>query len=129
MFIVRWPSGVTSTRQRPLAGPSFANCVEKSTLAARISWAKAVPASSAFNLPMKAALQPRLAVPMTVLAAEPSGYDGYRTHGLIERLGARLVDQHHAALVQALGGEKIIIGPADNVDNGVTKTKHIEPVR
>src|SRR5208283_1320657 len=63
------------------------------------------------------------------IGGRPSGYDGYRTHGLIESLGARLVDQHHAALVQALGGEKIIIGPADNVDNGVTKTKHIEPVR
>ena len=40
---------------------------------------------------------------------------------LIEGLGARLVDQRHRALAQSLGGKEIIIGHADNIDNGVAK--------
>ncbi len=71
VFIVRWPSGVTSTKQRAVAGPSGAWGIGKSTPARRMSSVKRSPRWSSLTLPTKAARQPKLAAPITVLAAEP----------------------------------------------------------
>ena len=71
VFIVRWPSGVTMMRQRAVAGPSVACAIGKSTPARWMSVVKRPPSASSRTLPMKQAEQPKLAAPITVLAAEP----------------------------------------------------------
>ena len=41
-------------------------------------------------------------------------------------LGLLLVDQHHAALGQLVGGEEGVVGVADDVDDGVADAQHVE---
>ena len=70
--MVRWPSGVTSTRQRPVGSPPLAaGGVEKVTPAVRMSWPKTSPNWSLDVLPMKPARPPNEAMPTMVLATEP----------------------------------------------------------
>ena len=46
------------------------------------------------------------------------GFDR-RTHVRVERLGPRLVDQHHRALGDAVPGEERIVGGGDDIDDGI----------
>ena len=48
-----------------------------------------------------------------------------RPHGVIDRRGARLIDQRHAAFVHALRGQKIVLGAGDDVDNGVADAENV----
>ena len=70
--MVRWPSGVTSTRQRPVGSLPFAAAgVVNVTPAVRMSWPKIWPNWSSAVLPMKPAWPPNEATPTMVLAPEP----------------------------------------------------------
>ena len=69
--MVRWPSGVTRMKQRPVVGPLVAWATGKSTPAACTPSAKRSPSLSFFTRPMNEAEQPKLAAPITVFAAEP----------------------------------------------------------
>ena len=54
-----------------------------------------------------------------------AGHFGRRTHVGIDRCGARLVDQRHAALGHAVRGEKALIGLHQNVENRIADPEHI----
>jgi hypothetical protein len=71
VLIVRWASGVTSTRQWAVAGPDLAAGVVYVTPVALRSWVKIAPISSSRTFPMKAARPPSEATPVAVLAADP----------------------------------------------------------
>ena len=60
-----------------------------------------------------------------VLAAEPPELFDRRTHGVVDRLGARLVDQGHAALVHVLLDEEIVVGARDDVDDGIADAENV----
>ena len=60
-----------------------------------------------------------------VLAAEPPEILHRRAHRLVDRLGARLVDQRHAALVHALLDEEIVLGAGDHIDDGVADAENV----
>ena len=49
--MVRWASGVTTMRQRPVGGPSVAGADRNTTPLARRSWAKTVPSWSSKTRP------------------------------------------------------------------------------
>ena len=51
-------------------------------------------------------------------------FDG-RAHGVIDRLGARLVDQRHAAFVHALLEQKVVLGAGDHVNNGIADAENV----
>ncbi len=48
-----------------------------------------------------------------------------RTHGVVDRLGARLVDQRHAAFAHFLLHEEVVLGAGDHVDDGVADTEDV----
>jgi hypothetical protein len=48
-----------------------------------------------------------------------------RTHGFIEAEGARLVDQHHAALVQIFAAEKVDVRAGDDVYDRIAEAQNI----
>ena len=48
-----------------------------------------------------------------------------RTHRAIDRFRPLLVDQHHRALGHRMGGEKVLLGAGDDVDNGVADAKNV----
>ena len=69
--MVRWPSGVTLIRQRPVGVASCIQPPAKRAPMASMSWAKTSPNWSRPSLPMCTARPPKLATPATVLPAEP----------------------------------------------------------
>ena len=71
VFIVRWASGVTTTRQWPVPAPEPPGGVTNSTPVARMSWVKTSPSWSPATLPTKPARPPSDATPVAVLAADP----------------------------------------------------------
>ena len=48
-----------------------------------------------------------------------------RAHGLIEAEGARLVDQHHAALVEVFAAEKIIFRAGDHIHDRIAQAQNV----
>ena len=48
-----------------------------------------------------------------------------RAHGVIDRLGTRLVDQRHRAFVHALLEQKIFFGAGDHIDNRIADAENV----
>src|SRR5512132_3208490 len=69
--MVRWASGVTTMRLRPVGGPSVARALTKVTPMAVRSWANTWPSWSSATRPMYPARPPKLATPTVLLATEP----------------------------------------------------------
>ena len=74
---------------------------------------------------MKAVRAPKPATPTMVLAPEPPRHLGRRAHVLIDRGGAGLVDQRHAALGHAVAGEKALIGLHQHVENRIADPENV----
>ena len=71
VLIVRWASGVTRIRHRPVGGGPGITGVSNRTPSERMSWAKIAPSWSSATWPTNAALRPSAAAPAMLLAAEP----------------------------------------------------------
>ena len=50
---------------------------------------------------------------------------GGGSHVGIDRGGAGLVDQRHAAFGHAVGGEKALVGPHQNIENRIADPEHV----
>ena len=48
-----------------------------------------------------------------------------RTHGVVDRLRARLVDQRHRAFVHALFEQKIFLGAGDHIDDRIADAENV----
>jgi hypothetical protein len=55
-----------------------------------------------------------------------SGYLDRRTHGVIDRLRPPLIDQRHAAFAHAMRQQKVVVGPGQDIDDGVADAKDVE---
>ena len=53
------------------------------------------------------------------------GHFGGRAHVAVDRRGARLVDQRHAALGHAVAAEKALIGLHQHVENRIADPEHV----
>ena len=60
-----------------------------------------------------------------VLAAGAAGHLGGRAHALVDRSGAGLVDQRHAALGHAVAGEKALVGLHQHVENRIADPENV----
>jgi len=60
-----------------------------------------------------------------VLAAEPPGHFGRRTHIPVDRAGPGLVDQRHAAFGHAVSAQKALIGPHQHVENRIADPENV----
>ena len=54
-----------------------------------------------------------------------AGHFGGRAHVLVDRGGARLVDQRHAALGHAVAGEKTLVGLHQHVENRIADPENV----
>lgn len=68
---MRWPSGVTKIRQRPVVGAPVRAATSKRMPAAWMSCANTSPSWSSATWPMKAQRLPSAAMPAIVFAADP----------------------------------------------------------
>ena len=64
-------------------------------------------------------------MPTMVLAAEPPDISTAGAHVPVNRRGAGLVDQRHAALGHAVGGEKTVVGLHQYVENRVADPENV----
>ena len=54
-----------------------------------------------------------------------AGAFGRRTHGLVDRLRAILVDQRHAALLHVLLDQEIVLGAGNDIDDGIADSENV----
>ena len=54
-----------------------------------------------------------------------TGHLGRRTHVAVDRCGARLVDQGHAALGHAVAAKKLLVGLHQHVENRVADRQNV----
>ena len=60
------------------------------------------------------------------IGGRPAADHRGRSHVGVKLLGARLVDEHHGALVQVLTGQKVIVSTGDQIDNRIANPKDVE---
>ena len=124
--MVRCASGVTRIRQRAVAGPAAAAGVGKATPAAVMSWRIDLAQQVVADLADVAGLAAERRDAGDGIAGRAAGSLDAGAHGAVDRLGARLVDQRHRALVHRLGGEEGVVGLADHVDDGIADADDVE---
>ena len=99
--------------------------MSKATRAARMSWAKGAAELVVLDLADEGGAAAEAGDADDGVGRRAAGAFHRRPHGLIDLLGARLVDQRHGALVHAVRDQEIVLGAGDHVDDGVADAEHV----
>ena len=131
VFMVRWASGVTTMRHRPVGGPSAAGgCVELDAGGADVVARTRPRAGRRATRPMYAARTAERRDADQGVGGRPSGHLDAPGPWRRRAASARsLVDERHGALREAVGVEELLGLVAEHVDEGVADADDVESPR
>ena len=124
--IVRCPSGVTRIRQRALAGAVRRGPGLEIDLRGTDIVRKHVAKVIVLHLADESRARAEPGGADDRIGGRAAGDDDGLTHRLIELFRRRFVDQRHAALVEAVGKEKIVVAWSEDIDDGIADAENFE---
>ena len=90
-----------------------------------MSWANARPSTIVLDLADEGRARAERGEPDDGVGGRAARHFDGRTHGLVDRFGARLVDQRHGAFVHALLEQKILLGAGDHIDDRIADAENV----